>query len=146
MWFYQLVWIQPCGVELCAQNLNWWESAQSLTSIRFNRISTRFHFRQPLIFDPLQQSFCGRNTASIPRKARQQQGFPVSVNLLGILHNRRSAEYSKNFGVCKGRKSELTTSGSNGKPLPSGRHFPTLNRIVSQLPNQFHLNLAPTQG
>ncbi|MDP7281353.1 MAG: hypothetical protein QGG39_15920, partial [Candidatus Poribacteria bacterium] len=39
-----------------------------------------------------------------PRKARQQQGFPVSINPLGILHNQRLTEYNKIFGACKGAR------------------------------------------
>ena len=39
-------------------------------------------------------------------------GFPGFRPPLGILHNRRSTEYNKNFGGCKGRKLEPATPSS----------------------------------
>ena len=65
---FQLVWIRPYWVEFARNAKVCNKSDQTLTSIRFHRISTPFHFRQPQIFDPLQQPFCGWNLASIPEK------------------------------------------------------------------------------
>ena len=60
----------------------------------------------------------------------------ISVNLLEILHNRRSTEYNKNFGGCKGRKLEpATPSSKESRHQAEHQQLPeTRSRSVLQRP------------